>query len=202
MYFPNSNPIDCRGRWYISVKILWTIYKLQCHCYRSHSDWIPRFVVCCLLNFLSTSFQIRMICSCRKKKFVTDIQVPNFKLAYNSLILDGFIIAMVSYTINVSMALIFAQRFNYEINFNQELLALGASNVMGSFFSCLPLAPSLSRSQVQVLSGCRTQITSIVSCFILAFVLLWIGPFFEVLPKVSKTLLITIGNSLIIWNFH
>lgn len=118
-----------------------------------------------------------------------EIQVPDFKLAYDHLILDGFIIAMVSYTINVSMALIFAQRFNYEINFNQELLALGASNVMGSLFSCLPLAPSLSRSQVQVLSGCRTQITSIVSCSILAFVLLWIGPFFEVLPKVLKVII-------------
>lgn len=111
--------------------------------------------------------------------------MPDFALS-EILIVDAFIIAVVSYTVTVSMALTFAQQLNYEIDFNQELLALGAANVMGSFFSCLPLSASLSRSQVQVLSGCRTQITSIVSCLILAFVLLWIGPFFEVLPKVCK----------------
>lgn len=102
--------------------------------------------------------------------------------------MDGFIIAMVSYTINVSMALTFAQRFNYEIDFNQELLAMGASNVCGSLFSCLPLSASLSRSAVQVLAGGRTQVTSVVSCGILTFILLWIGPFFEILPKVNDLL--------------
>lgn len=109
--------------------------------------------------------------------------MPDLDLSKH-LLLDGFIIAVVSYTITVSIALTFAQRLNYEIDFNQELLALGASNLCGSFFSCLPLSASLSRSTVQVLAGGRTQITSIVSCSILAFVLLWIGPFFEVLPKV------------------
>lgn len=111
--------------------------------------------------------------------------MPDLDLSKH-LILDGFIIAVVSYTITVSIALTFAQRLNYEIDFNQELLALGASNLCGSFFSCLPLSASLSRSTVQVLAGGRTQITSVVSCGILAFVLLWIGPFFEVLPKVCK----------------
>lgn len=82
------------------------------------------------------------------------------------------------------MALIFAQRLNYEIDFNQELLAMGASNMFGSFFSCLPLSASLSRSAIQQSTGGRTQIASIVSCGLLTFVLLWIGPFFELLPRV------------------
>lgn len=111
-------------------------------------------------------------------------ELPDLDLSKH-LILDGFIIAVVSYTITVSIALTFAQKLNYEIDFNQELLALGASNMIGSCFSCLPLSASLSRSGVQVMSGGRTQLTSVVSCAILASVLLWIGPFFEVLPKVS-----------------
>lgn len=101
------------------------------------------------------------------------------------LIIDGLIIAIVSYTITVSIAVTFAKTNNYEIDFNQELLALGAANICGTFFSCLPLSASLSRSQVQVLAGGRTQLTSVVSCAILFCVLLWIGPFFEILPKVS-----------------
>lgn len=116
-----------------------------------------------------------------------DFEVPDLDLAKN-LLVDGFIVAMVSYTVTVSMALIFAQKLNYEVNFNQELLAMGASNICGSFFSCLPMSASLSRSVIQQTAGGRTQIASLISCGILTFVLLWIGPFFELLPRVSKIL--------------
>lgn len=83
------------------------------------------------------------------------------------------------------MALIFAQKFNYEIDFNQELLAMGAGNILGSFCSCLPISASLSRSAIQQSTGGKTQIASLISCSLLIFVLLWIGPFFEELPRVS-----------------
>lgn len=113
----------------------------------------------------------------------TAFEVPDLGLA-KQLVMDGFIISMVSYTVSVSMALIFAQKLAYEIDFNQELLAMGTSNVFGSFFSCLPISASLSRSIIQQSTGGRTQIASIISCGILTFVLLWIGPFFELLPRV------------------
>lgn len=105
----------------------------------------------------------------------------------NDLLIDSFTIAMVSYTVSVSMALIFAQQQNYEIDFNQELLAMGAGNLVGSFFSCMPFSTSLSRSTIQQSVGGKTQIASIISCSLLAIVLLWVGPFFEVLPRVSLT---------------
>lgn len=50
-------------------------------------------------------------------------KAPDVNLA-KELIIDGFVIAVVSYTVSVSMALIFAQKLNYEIEFNQELLAM------------------------------------------------------------------------------
>lgn len=90
---------------------------------------------------------------------------------------------MVSYTITISMALIFAQKLNYKINSNQELLAMGLSNVVGSFFACMPVSASLSRSLIQQTVGGRTQIASVVSCMILLTILLWMGPFFEPLPR-------------------
>ncbi|XP_062558686.1 solute carrier family 26 member 10-like [Armigeres subalbatus] len=108
--------------------------------------------------------------------------LPNTDLM-TSLLLDSFPIAMVAYAVSVSMALIFAQKQNYEIDFNQELLAMGTSNVFASFFSCLPFAASLSRSMIQYTAGGRTQIAAVISCGILAIVLLWIGPFFEPLPR-------------------
>lgn len=101
------------------------------------------------------------------------------------MLVDAFTITMVSYTVSVSMALIFARKYNYEINFNQELLAMGTGNIFGSFFSCLPFSASLSRSMIQAGVGGKTQIASIISCILLSIVLLWIGPFFEPLPRVS-----------------
>lgn len=100
------------------------------------------------------------------------------------MLVSGFTIAMVSYTVSVSMALIFAKKLNYDIDFNQELLAMGTANVVGSFFSCFALAASLSRSTIQQTVGGRTQLASLISCGLLLIVLLWIGKFFEKLPKV------------------
>ncbi|XP_050501283.1 prestin-like [Diabrotica virgifera virgifera] len=100
-----------------------------------------------------------------------------------SIIVDCIFISLVSYISNMSMALIFSRQFMYEIDANQELLALGASNVLGSFLSCLPMCVSLSRSVIQVTSGGVTQIVSVVSALLLIFVLLWFAPFFETLPR-------------------
>ncbi|XP_053671172.1 solute carrier family 26 member 10-like [Anopheles nili] len=108
--------------------------------------------------------------------------LPDFSLM-PSILLDSFPVAMVGYTVSVSMALIFAKKENYEIGFNQELFAMGTGNVFGSFFSCFPFAASLSRSSIQYSVGGRTQIASVISCALLAIVLLWVGPFFEPLPR-------------------
>ena len=63
-------------------------------------------------------------------------------------------------------------------------LSQGTSNIFGSFFSCPPSAASMGRTLVQVNVGGKTQMTSLVSAVILVFVLLFIGPLFESLPKV------------------
>lgn len=49
--------------------------------------------------------------------------IPTFNLLH-LVAMDSIAITMVSYTITISMALIFAQKLNYKINSNQELLAM------------------------------------------------------------------------------
>lgn len=60
----------------------------------------------------------------------------------------------------------------------------GLGNLVGSFFSCMPITASLSRSLIQQTVGGHTQLASLISCGILVSVLLWIGPFFQPLPRV------------------
>lgn len=107
--------------------------------------------------------------------------------------IDSIAITMVSYTITMSMAIIFAHKLNYEVDANQELFAMGVSNIFGSFFSCMPFSASLSRSLIQQTVGGRSQIASIVSCGILLIILLWIGPFFEPLPRCVLAAIIVVA---------
>lgn len=76
---------------------------------------------------------------------------------------DSIAVTIVSYSIVMSMALIFARKEQYEVRANQELMAMGVSNVFASFFSCIPLACSLSRSLIQHQAGGKTQLASVVS---------------------------------------
>ena len=53
---------------------------------------------------------------------------------------------IVDYAITVSLGKIFARRFNYNLDPNQELIAMGGANLIGAFTSCYPPAGSLSRT--------------------------------------------------------
>lgn len=96
---------------------------------------------------------------------------------------DAIAIAVVSFSVIISMGLTFAKKHSYEISANQELFAMGISNIFGGCFSCIPLACSLSRSIIQEQTGGITQIASLISSLLILTVLLWIGPFFATLPK-------------------
>lgn len=59
-------------------------------------------------------------------------QLPPIELLW-LVAVDSIAIAIVSYTVTISMALIFAKKQNYEVRPNQELLAMVM--VFGSFWS-------------------------------------------------------------------
>ncbi|XP_017031000.1 prestin [Drosophila kikkawai] len=96
---------------------------------------------------------------------------------------DSIAIAVVTYSIIMSMGLTFAKKHGYEVRANQELFAMGVGNVVGGFFSCIPMACSLSRSVIQDQTGGVSQIASLVSASLVVVTLMWIGPFFSSLPR-------------------
>ena len=54
------------------------------------------------------------------------------------LAMDAFVIAIISYAFSIAMAKLMSKQHNYQIDDNQELVAYGLCNFIGSFFQCLP----------------------------------------------------------------
>lgn len=117
-------------------------------------------------------------------------EFPPFGI-FQLVFFDSIAIAVVSYSIVISMGLIFAKKHSYEIIPNQELLAMGIANIVGGCFQCIPISCSLTRSMMQDQTGGVTQIASLISAGLIMTILLWCSSFFVTLPKVgvnSKTI--------------
>ncbi|GAB6033492.1 hypothetical protein CHUAL_013373 [Chamberlinius hualienensis] len=120
-------------------------------------------------------------------------RVPPTTALASSLIGDAFAVAIVSYVIQLSLAKIFAKKYSYEINANQEFLAVGAGNVFGSFFQCFPMCVALSRSMVHDSVGGKTQLASLIACVVVLIVLLAIAPLFQTLPNCVLAAIIVVA---------
>uniref|UniRef100_A0A8C4X4Y8 Solute carrier family 26 member 5 n=1 Tax=Erpetoichthys calabaricus TaxID=27687 RepID=A0A8C4X4Y8_ERPCA len=66
--------------------------------------------------------------------------------------IDSVAIAIVGFSMSISMAKIFAIKHGYKVSGNQELIALGLCNCAGSFFHTFAVTCSMSRSLVQEIS--------------------------------------------------
>uniref|UniRef100_F6RWK5 SLC26A/SulP transporter domain-containing protein n=1 Tax=Ciona intestinalis TaxID=7719 RepID=F6RWK5_CIOIN len=110
-----------------------------------------------------------------------------------SLISDAFSIAIVSFAITVSLGKLFAKKHDYEISPNQELFALGVSQVTCGLFQGHACAGALARSTVKESSGTKTQFSDVISCCVILLVLLFIGPLLSPLPKATLSCIIMVN---------
>lgn len=78
------------------------------------------------------------------------------------LLRPALILAIVSYMITISIGNTFALKHGYEVQPDQELLALGLSNVAGAFFQAYPSSGSLSRSAVASAAGAQSPLHGLV----------------------------------------
>ena len=99
------------------------------------------------------------------------------------LIPGAITIAIISFSTHISLGKSFAQQFNYRLNDNQEMFALGMCQLRGSFFSALPCTVSISRSSVVVNLGGKTPLFSLMSPFVILFCLFFLMDWIAYLPK-------------------
>uniref|UniRef100_A0A8C7T239 Solute carrier family 26 member 6 n=1 Tax=Oncorhynchus mykiss TaxID=8022 RepID=A0A8C7T239_ONCMY len=84
---------------------------------------------------------------------------------FGQVIGDAFALSVVGYGIAISLGRIFALKYGYKVDSNQELIALGLSNTIGGVFQCFAISCSMSRTMVQESTGGKTQ-TEVVLCVI------------------------------------
>lgn len=112
-----------------------------------------------------------------------EMDLPDLNLSLvTKVVVPALTIAIVSFTVTVSLGRIFARNHGYEVVPNQELLALGMSNFFGSFLDCFPSGASVPRSSIQDNAGGKTQLVSIINTALIAIVLIYLGSYLEKLP--------------------
>ncbi|MFT7816936.1 prestin-like [Arapaima gigas] len=119
-------------------------------------------------------------------------ELPQFSLL-SSLVTDAIAIAIVSFSMAISLAKIFALKHGYSVDGNQEMIALGLCNLTGSFFHTFTVTCSMSRSLVQESTGGKTQIAGLLSSLVVLLVIVAIGFMFEPLPKTVLAAIIMVN---------
>ena len=86
-----------------------------------------------------------------------------------------------------------AKQDEYKLRPNQELIALGLSNIIGSWFKAYPSTSSFSRSAINQESGATTGMASLVSVVMVLLTLLFLTPLFYHLPKTVLAAIIIVA---------
>ncbi|XP_047431607.1 prestin [Mugil cephalus] len=118
--------------------------------------------------------------------------LPDFSLLPN-LITDSFAVAIVGFSMGMSLAKTFALKHGYSVDGNQELIALGLSNFISSFFQTFAITCSMSRSLVQESTGGKTQIAGFLASLVVLLVVVAIGFVFEPLPQTALAAIIMVN---------
>jgi SulP family sulfate permease len=106
----------------------------------------------------------------------------------------AFTLVMVGYleTISIGKSLE-GKQDEYRIRPNQELIALGLSNMVGSLFKAYPSTSSFSRSAINNESGGKTGMSALIAVIMVVITLLYLTPLFYYLPKTILAAIIIVS---------
>jgi SulP family sulfate permease len=107
-------------------------------------------------------------------------------------------IALLTYTEGILLARAFAAKNNYEVDANQELVALGLADIVAGLFQGFSVTGSQARTTIADATGGKTQLVSLVAAGALILFLLFLTPLIARLPVVAlAAILIYAGFHLV-----
>ncbi|XP_058420558.1 anion exchange transporter isoform X3 [Diceros bicornis minor] len=111
----------------------------------------------------------------------------------SAVITEAFGVALVGYVASLALAQGSAKKFKYSVDDNQEFLAHGLSNVIPSFFFCIPSAAAMGRTAGLYSTKAKTQVACLISCIFVLIVIYAIGPLLYWLPMCVLASIIVVG---------
>ncbi|KFQ36959.1 PREDICTED: solute carrier family 26 member 9 [Merops nubicus] len=117
---------------------------------------------------------------------------------WKEMIGTAFSLAIVSYVINLAMGRTLAAKHGYDVDPNQEMLALGCSNFFGSFFKIHVICCALSVTLAVDGAGGKSQVASFFVALVVMVTMLALGIYLEPLPKsvLGALIAVNLKNSL------
>jgi sodium-independent sulfate anion transporter 11 len=110
-------------------------------------------------------------------------RAPDLSLnVLSTIIVSALVLSLISVLESIAIGRSLGRKNGYRIRTNQELLALGTANLVGSFFSSYPTTGSFSRSAVNSESGVKTPLGGLVTSAIVICALLFLTPAFYYIP--------------------
>lgn len=112
-------------------------------------------------------------------------------------------LALVQFMSVASLGRAFAKRNNYIIDANHELVAIGASNFLGSFFQSIPVSGSFSRSAASEQANVQTPLANVITSAVIIATLLLLTPLFYYLPMpiLAAIIIVSVLNLIDIAEF-
>lgn len=99
-------------------------------------------------------------------------------------------------------ALAIAKAISYKtrqkLDYNQQCLAEGVGNLIGSFFRCIPGSGSLSRSAINFQAGAVSKASGVFCALFVAVMVLLLGPLTRYIPKAALAGLLIVAAARLI----
>ncbi|AEL24213.1 SulP family inorganic anion transporter [Cyclobacterium marinum] len=126
--------------------------------------------------------------------------LPSFKLPVlgfsrvTELLPIALTLSLIAFMEAISVAKAIEEKHSdYKVDSNQELIALGTANVLGSLFQSYPTTGGFSRTAVNDQAGAKTGVAPVVSALVVGLTLLFLTPLFYYLPNAVLAAIIMVA---------
>ncbi|XP_067096453.1 solute carrier family 26 member 9-like [Osmerus mordax] len=118
---------------------------------------------------------------------------------WEDMLSTAFSLAIVGYVINLAMGRTLGAKHGYDVDPNQEMLALGCSNFLGSFFKIHVICCALSVTLAVDSAGGTSQFASLCVMLVVMVTMLALGAFLKPLPKsvLGALIAVNLKNTLL-----
>lgn len=127
-------------------------------------------------------------------KGLPKLALPNLQLDYIKVLLfPAALISLIGYISTISVGKALATRSHKHIDSNQELIALGASNIGAAIAGGFPITGGFARTVVNYDAGAETQVAGVLTAVALLFAVFFLTPILYFLPTATLAATIIIS---------